>query len=349
MLKEEKLDVFLDAFLDGKKPAQETDLDFWDEKSEPEKNDFWEAQDVLTAPKHKGKLSKRTIASMFLILILIPVTIWIGITLFDDRKYFVISLAIAVYCMLPFFLIFEGRKPQARELLTIAVLVAIAVAGRAAFFMVPSFKPVVAVTIISAVCFGAESGFLVGALSMLSSNMLFGQGPWTPWQMFAAGIIGFLAGILFQKEKGLYSDKKICSELELMTAKYPRAIFARSSAYYYYGLTDIIPDYYCLTTKREDSRIKDKRVKQSFVNDDLYDIGKCLIEYQSVKIPIYSRERLLVDLIRFRGRIPFDYYKDVIGNYRRIINDMDFFSMEDYAEKVKGGKKIMDAIQLEVL
>lgn len=199
MLKEEKLDVFLDAFLDGKKPAQETDLDFWDEKSEPEKNDFWEAQDVLTAPKHKGKLSKRTIASMFLILILIPVTIWIGITLFDDRKYFVISLAIAVYCMLPFFLIFEGRKPQARELLTIAVLVAIAVAGRAAFFMVPSFKPVVAVTIISAVCFGAESGFLVGALSMLSSNMLFGQGPWTPWQMFAAGIIGFLAGILLQK------------------------------------------------------------------------------------------------------------------------------------------------------
>lgn len=199
MLKEEKLDVFLDAFLDGKKPAQETDLEFWDEKSEPEKNDFWEAQDVLTAPKHKGKLSKRTIASMFLILILIPVTIWIGITLFDDRKYFVISLAIAVYCMLPFFLIFEGRKPQARELLTIAVLVAIAVAGRAAFFMVPSFKPVVAVTIISAVCFGAESGFLVGALSMLSSNMLFGQGPWTPWQMFAAGIIGFLAGILFQK------------------------------------------------------------------------------------------------------------------------------------------------------
>ena len=199
MLKEEKLDVFLNAFLDGKKPAQETDLDFWDEKSEPEKNDFWEAQDVLTAPKHKGKLSKRTIASMFMILILIPVTIWIGITLFDDRKYFVISLAIAVYCMLPFFLIFEGRKPQARELLTIAVLVAIAVAGRAAFFMVPSFKPVVAVTIISAVCFGAESGFLVGALSMLSSNMLFGQGPWTPWQMFAAGIIGFLAGILFQK------------------------------------------------------------------------------------------------------------------------------------------------------
>ncbi len=199
MLREEKLDVFLDAFLDGKKTVQETDLDFWDEKEESEKKDFWEAPDVLTVPKQKGKLSKRTIASVLLIVILIPLTIWIGITFFENRKYFVISLAIAVYCMLPFFLIFEGRKPQARELLTIAVLVAIAVAGRAAFFMLPSFKPVVAVTIISAVCFGAESGFLVGALSMLCSNMLFGQGPWTPWQMFATGIIGFLAGVLFQK------------------------------------------------------------------------------------------------------------------------------------------------------
>ena len=108
-------------------------------------------------------------------------------------------MVIAFFSMCPFFLVFEGRKPQARELLTIAVLVAIAVAGRAAFFMVPSFKPVIAVTIISAVSFGAESGFLVGALSMLASNMFFGQGPWTPWQMFAAGIIGFLAGILFQK------------------------------------------------------------------------------------------------------------------------------------------------------
>ena len=199
MLREEKLDVFLDAFLDGKKTVQETDLDFWDEKEENEKTDFWKAPDVLAVPKQKGRLSKRTIASVFLIFVLIPLTIWAGITFFENRKYFVISLAIAVYCMLPFFLIFEGRKPQARELLTIAVLVAIAVAGRAAFFMVPSFKPVVAVTIISAVCFGAESGFLVGALSMLSSNMLFGQGPWTPWQMFATGIIGFLAGILFQK------------------------------------------------------------------------------------------------------------------------------------------------------
>ena len=65
--------------------------------------------------------------------------------------------------------------------------------------MLPQFKPVLALTIIAGVAFGGEVGFLVGAMTMLTSNMIFGQGPWTPWQMFAMGIIGFLAGVLFKK------------------------------------------------------------------------------------------------------------------------------------------------------
>lgn len=79
----------------------------------------------------------------------------------------------------------------------IAVLCALNIAGRAALFMLPEFKPVVALTILVGVSFGAESGFLVGAMTMLCSNMLFGQGPWTPWQMFAMGLIGFLGGVCF--------------------------------------------------------------------------------------------------------------------------------------------------------
>ena len=100
--------------------------------------------------------------------------------------------------MLPFFMVFEGRRPQARELVVIAVLCALGVAGRAAFFMLPQFKPVMALTIIAGVAFGGETGFLVGAM-MLASNFLFSQGPWTPFQMFSMGIIGFLAGVLFRK------------------------------------------------------------------------------------------------------------------------------------------------------
>ena len=153
----------------------------------------------LQTPKEKRKLSKRTLAAAISILLLIPLTIFIGVYYLGGRKYYFIALLILVETMLPFFLIFEGRKPQARELTVIAVLCAIGVVGRAAFFMLPAFKPVLALVIISGVAFGGETGFLVGAMTMVASNVLFGQGPWTPWQMFSAGIIGFLAGVLFRK------------------------------------------------------------------------------------------------------------------------------------------------------
>lgn len=157
------------------------------------------------------------------------------------------------------------------------------------------------------------------------------------------------AGKLFQKGKGLYSDQALCSELEIITVKYPRAVFTSESAYYYYGLTDVIPDYYFLATKRDSTRIKDKAIKQIFVKDNLYEFGKSILEYQGTKISIYSKERLLVDLIRFKTRMPFDYYKEIIGNYRRIIDELDFFCIEDYADMLKNRKKIMEAIQLEVM
>lgn len=154
---------------------------------------------VAQTPKEKRSLSKRTIMSTVCILLLIPLTIFAGIFYMEDRQYNLVALLILLECMLPFILVFEGRKPKARELVTIAVLCAIGIAGRSLFFMLPQFKPVLALTIIAGVAFGGEAGFLVGAVTMLTSNMLFSQGPWTPWQMFAMGIIGFLAGVLFKK------------------------------------------------------------------------------------------------------------------------------------------------------
>ena len=150
-------------------------------------------------PGLQNRLTKRTIAMLLILCILVPLTIGAGILFFGDRKYVFISVLLVIYAMLPFFMVFEGRKPQARELIIIAVLTALTVAGRAAFFMTPSFKPIAAMVIISAVTFGPEAGFLVGCLTMLVSNFFFGQGPWTPWQMFSYGLIGFVAGILFRK------------------------------------------------------------------------------------------------------------------------------------------------------
>ncbi len=155
--------------------------------------------EAVMQPKTNRKLTKRTLAAAVLILLAIPLTIYIGVFFLGDRKYYFISLLIILETMIPFCMVFESRKPQARELVVISVLCAIAVAGRAAFFMLPQFKPVVALVIIAAVCFGGETGFLVGAITGFVSNFFFGQGPLTPWQMFAFGIIGFIAGILFKK------------------------------------------------------------------------------------------------------------------------------------------------------
>lgn len=149
--------------------------------------------------RDKRKLSKRTVIALVVTLVAIPLTIFIGVYYLKDRKYYFISLLVILEALLPFAAAFEGRKPQARELVITSVLCAIAVAGRGAFFMLPNFKPVIALVIISGVAFGGETGFLVGAMTMLVSNIMFGQGPWTPWQMFAMGIIGLIAGVLFRK------------------------------------------------------------------------------------------------------------------------------------------------------
>ena len=181
-----------------------------------------ESSQALQSHRKKSALSKRTLTAAILILLTIPLTIYAGIYLFNDRRFYFISMLILLQTMLPFALVFESRKPQARELVIIAVLCTIAVAGRGAFFMLPQFKPVIALVIIAGVAFGGEAGFLVGAMTGFVSNMFFGQGPWTPWQMFAFGLIGFLAGVLFRK--GLLRPKTI-----------PLAIFGGLATVLIYG------------------------------------------------------------------------------------------------------------------
>lgn len=124
-----------------------------------------------------------------------------------ERSYYIASLMMMTYTLAVFMSAFERRKPQAREIVVVTALVTLAVTGRMAFFMLPQFKPVVAIVIISGVCLGGEIGFVVGAMTGFVSNFFFGQGPWTQWQMVAFGIIGFLAGVLV--EKGILKKQRI--------------------------------------------------------------------------------------------------------------------------------------------
>ena len=86
----------------------------------------------------------------------------------------------------------------------------------------------------------------------------------------------------FKIENGVYSDIEFVNPLEIICKKYPNAIFTSDSAYYYYDLTDVIPDYFCLATKRSDTRINDKNVRQIFIPNDLFDFGKTQIKIDSL-------------------------------------------------------------------
>ena len=152
------------------------------------------------------KNSYKSFISLLLIFIIIPTTIYFGWK-FSERQFYIVSLLIIIYATIPFFLMFENRKPQARELVVLAVMCVIAVTSRGAFIWIPHFKPMIAVIIIAGVALGAEAGFLTGAITGFVSNFIFGQGIWTPWQMFAYGMAGFLGGFLYKK--GLLSKRRI--------------------------------------------------------------------------------------------------------------------------------------------
>lgn len=131
--------------------------------------------------------------SLAIMILLVPLAVVLFTRL--RQSFYLSGLTIIVLTIAAFFLHFESRKPQARELVLLAVLCALAVASRAAFGFVPHFKPMLAIVMLTGIAFGPEAGFLCGAISGFASNFIFGQGPWTPWQMFAYGIGGMLAGL----------------------------------------------------------------------------------------------------------------------------------------------------------
>jgi len=134
----------------------------------------------------------RTILRFVIPLFLIPAAALLGETVFDEKKHLLVSFAVAVLSLLLFLTGFEKKQTGTRRMVIVAVMIALSVAGR----FIPVFKPVTAITVITAVWLGSESGFLVGAFSALLSNFYFGQGPWTAFQMLAWGLIGWIAGFL---------------------------------------------------------------------------------------------------------------------------------------------------------
>jgi hypothetical protein len=160
---------------------------------------------------------KRLALTAVLIFLVIPALIALTVFLGSKRLYMPLSLLILVMIMAPFFMIFERRKPRAREVVLIAMMSALTVASHTFFHIAFPVQIGTAMVVISGISLGPEAGFLIGAMSRFVCNFYMGQGAWTPWQMFCWGLLGFLAGIAFNRELsedgGISNFKKIITPL----------------------------------------------------------------------------------------------------------------------------------------
>lgn len=153
---------------------------------------------------------------------------------------------------------------------------------------------------------------------------------------------------LFKQSDGIYSDSEYINPLIIYTMRYPNSIVTLDSAFYYYGLTDVIPQKIFLATDEKSRSIKDDKVKQLFISKRIRFQGCTDVEIQGHKVKMYDKERLLVEIMRRRNRIPFDYYKEIVLSYREIANDLDMYKIEEYISLYKNEASIFDAMQREV-
>lgn len=125
-----------------------------------------------------------------LFLMLIVMTLW-----FSDQ-YLLFSLALITTISAPLFYKVSKEEMSSREIVLIALMGAIAAVSRVPFAALPSMQPTTFIVMVSGVALGPVPGFIVGNLAAIVSNLILGQGPWTPWQMISWGTIGLISGYL---------------------------------------------------------------------------------------------------------------------------------------------------------
>ena len=157
------------------------------------------------------------------------------------------------------------------------------------------------------------------------------------------------AGNLFRLESGVFAEQKHVPENAIISHRYPHGVITLLSAFYHFGLTDVIPEICDLATSRNAAKIRDTRVKQYFVPADILYKGAIWEQEHGYSIRIYCRERLLIELLRYKNKLPFDLYKEVLQNFRKMVPQLNMQDIQDYAMAVPKRKMIMEALQMEVL
>lgn len=155
-------------------------------------------------------------------------------------------------------------------------------------------------------------------------------------------------GRLFRIAKGFYSESKDVSQASLISAKYPKSVFTMNTAFYHYGLTDTIPEKYYLATERG-AKNSDIRIVLKFENSDILFLGAVQEKANGATVTMYNKERMLLELIRNKSNLPFDYYKEVILNYRKVVDELDMQLVQDYLPQMPKADMIRKVLEAEVL
>lgn len=155
-------------------------------------------------------------------------------------------------------------------------------------------------------------------------------------------------GEIYKLKNNVYSDKQYINPIVVVSKKYPSGIITMDSAFYYYNLTDVIPQKVYLATNRNSNKINDEEIVQIYMSKEILDKGKVEVDINGNKVNMYDRERLLIELVRKRASIPFDYYKEIIENYRQISHELDMYKIEEYVSLFKNDVNLFDILQREV-
>ncbi len=156
-------------------------------------------------------------------------------------------------------------------------------------------------------------------------------------------------GLLYKQEDGIYSTRKYESELSIIMKKYPKAVLTGEYAFYIYGLTNVIPEKYELATPSKSARLNDVRIRQIYIRDEVFNLGIIEKDVDGVDIRIYDKERLLIELLRNKNKLPYDLYKEILLNYRMIIYELELWRIQEYAVLFPKSKMISKALDEEVL
>ena len=156
-------------------------------------------------------------------------------------------------------------------------------------------------------------------------------------------------GLIFKQEEGVYSTERFVPEIGIVMKKYAKAVITGEYAFYTHGLTNVIPEKYDLATPSKAAPITDQRVRQNYVNDKVFSLGITEKEVDGVRVRIYDKERMLIELLRKKNSMPYDLYKEIIMNYREIIGSLEIWRIQEYAAIFPKSKMISKALDEEVM